>query len=292
MHDRKLEPWQDDPNDVHDQRNRTARRFGFSNLSTKGSDDAAGEPETHEAERNAYDRQAQQNATEDVAQKNYESTEYEKHKIAEQRHYDPCSDDGLIIHEDYSSFGSGRTVDPVIASRQRSIREPSMPEIIPLGWFHTALGVTALISGVYTLAKFKELSLETRSGQIYLVATLLTAGTALAIFQRGEFGPGHALAVMTLLALAVGTVAATLKPFGRFSRHVQALSYSSTLLFHCIPAVTDGLLRLPVGDPVLTSIEDPILTMCYLGLLVLFLVGVGFQLRWVNRQPARAEGSA
>jgi uncharacterized membrane protein len=121
-----------------------------------------------------------------------------------------------------------------------------MPEMIPLGWFHTAMGIIALVSGGFTLARFKEISLQTRSGQIYLVTTLITAGTALAIFQRGEFGPGHALAVM----------------------------------------ITDGLLRLPVGDPVLTSIEDPILKMCYLGLLVIFLVGVGLQLCWIHRQPA------
>ena len=161
-----------------------------------------------------------------------------------------------------------------------------MPEIIPLGWFHTAMGIIALVSGGFALARFKEITLQTRSGQIYLVTTLITAGTALVIFQRGEFGPGHALAVMTLLALAVGTVAAKTKLFGKFSRYVQALSYSATLLFHCIPAVTDGLLRLPVGDPVLTSIEDPILKLCYLVLLVIFLVGVGLQLRWIHRQPA------
>jgi len=156
-----------------------------------------------------------------------------------------------------------------------------MPEMIPLGWFHTAMGIIALGSGGFTLARFKEISLQTRSGQIYLATTLITAVTALAIFQRGEFGPGHALAVMTLLALVVGTVAATTNLFGKVSRYVQAVSYSATLLFHCIPAVTDGLLRLPVGDPVLTSIEDPILKMCYLGLLVIFLVGVGLQLRWI-----------
>ncbi len=159
-----------------------------------------------------------------------------------------------------------------------------MPEIIPLGWFHTAMGIIALLSGGFTLAKFKEISLPTRSGQVYLASTLITAGTALAIFQRGEFGPGHALAVMTLLALAVGTVAATKKPFGKWSRHVQAISYSATLLFHCVPAVTDGLLRLPVGDPVLTSIEDPILKMLYLSLLAIFLVGLSLQLRWIHRQ--------
>jgi uncharacterized membrane protein len=159
-----------------------------------------------------------------------------------------------------------------------------MPEMIPLGWFHTLMGVTALVSGGFTLAKYKEILLQKTSGQVYLVTTLITAGTALAIFQRGEFGPGHALAAMTLLALAVGTVAATTKIFGNMSRYLQALSYSATLFFHCIPAVTDGLLRLPVGDPVLTSIKDPILKMCYLGLLILFLLGISLQLSWIHKQ--------
>jgi uncharacterized membrane protein len=159
-----------------------------------------------------------------------------------------------------------------------------MPEMIPLGWFHTLMGVIALVSGGFTLAKYKEILLQKTSGQVYLVATLITAGTALAIFQRGEFGPGHALAAMTLLALAVGTAAATTQIFGKLSRYLQALSYSATLLFHCIPAVTDGLLRLPVGGPILTSIEDPILKMCYLALLVVFLLGISLQLRWIHKQ--------
>jgi hypothetical protein len=65
---------------------------------------------------------------------------------------------------------------------------------------------------------------------------------------------------------------------------VRAFFFSATLLFHCIPAVTDALLRLPVGDPILTSIEDPVLRICYLGLLVLFVLGVTLQLRWIYRQ--------
>ncbi len=161
-----------------------------------------------------------------------------------------------------------------------------MPEITPLGWLHTVLGAVAILSAIYTLARHKEITLRTLSGQLYLAATLITAATALGIFQRGEFGPGHALAVMTLLALAVGTVAATSRLFGKWSRHLQAISYSATLLFHSIPAITDGLLRLPVGDPVLTSINDPVLRICYLVLLVLYVVGVTLQLRWIGRQPA------
>jgi uncharacterized membrane protein len=161
-----------------------------------------------------------------------------------------------------------------------------MPEIIPLGWFHTALGILALLSAIYTLARHKEITLQTRSGQVYLAATLLTAVTALGIFQHGGFGVAHGLAVLTLLALTVGTIAATTGVFGKLSRYVQALSYTGTLLFHSIPAVTDALLRLPVGAPVLTSIEDPVLKMCYLVLLVAFLIGVSLQFRMFYRQGA------
>jgi len=159
-----------------------------------------------------------------------------------------------------------------------------MPEITPLGWFHTVMGIIALLSGGFALARYKEITLDTRSSRIYLVTTLITAATALAIFQHGGFGPAHGLAVLTLVALAVGTVASQTRVFGAFSRYVRAVSYSATLLFHCVPAVTDALMRLPVGDPVLTSIEDPILRMCYLALLVLFLVGVSLQLLWIYRQ--------
>ncbi len=158
-----------------------------------------------------------------------------------------------------------------------------MPEISPLGWFHTGMGAFALICGVVALVKYREITLTTRPGQIYLLATLITALTALMIFQRGTFGPGHALAVMTLLALATGAVASTTNLFGKWSRYLVALSFSGTLLFHSVPAVTDALLRLPVGDPMATSFESPILLSCYLVLLVLFLVGITAQMRWINR---------
>lgn len=163
-----------------------------------------------------------------------------------------------------------------------------MPEMIPLGWFHTIMGIIALISGAITLYRDKEITFGTRLGQVYLVTTLITAVTALMIYQHGFFGPAHVLAVVTLIALAVGTLAATLKPFGKWSRHVQAFSFSATLLCHCIPAVTDALLRLPVGNPILDSFEHPVMRIAHLAVLVAFIVGVAFQLRWIQRQPTQA----
>ena len=163
-----------------------------------------------------------------------------------------------------------------------------MPEMIPLGWFHTIMGIIALVSAAITLYRDKEITFGSRSGLVYLVTTLITAVTALMIYQHGFFGPAHMLAVATLIALAVGTLAATVKPFGKWSRHIQAFFFSATIFFHCIPAVTDALLRLPVGSPFLDSLEHPVMRMAHLAVFVLFLVGVTFQLRWIQKQPSAA----
>jgi uncharacterized membrane protein len=158
-----------------------------------------------------------------------------------------------------------------------------MPPMIPLGWFHTATAVFALLCGFYTLYRNREILLSNRSGLLYVLATLVTAVTALLIYQRGTFGPGHALAILTLAALAVGTLAASTRLFGRFSRYLQAISYSATLLFHMIPAITDGLMRLPIGNPVVNSIESPLLKGFYASFLLIFVVGISLQIRRISK---------
>ncbi len=161
-----------------------------------------------------------------------------------------------------------------------------MPEIIPLGWFHTFTGAVALVSGAFTLFRYKEISYRTRSGQVYLVTTLVTAVTALMIYQHGVFGVAHIMAVAALVALVSGMLAEAVQLFGKWSRQVQAISFTATILFHCLPAVTDSLLRLPVGDPILTSINDPVMKMAHLAVFILFLVGLTIQLLWIRRSAA------
>jgi uncharacterized membrane protein len=159
-----------------------------------------------------------------------------------------------------------------------------MPEIILLGWIHTIIAIIALIAGFYTLAIYKVITPTQKSGQLYLICTLITAVTALMIYQRGEFGPGHALAVLTLLALASGFAVTRIAILAPIADYFQALCFSATLLFHMIPAITDGLLRLPVGNPVLTDPRDPMLQKFYLVFLVIFLVGYVMQFLWLRKQ--------
>jgi hypothetical protein len=111
----------------------------------------------------------------------------------------------------------------------------------------------------------------------------LVAGSALAIYNQGGFNIAHMLAILTLAAAGFGYVMERWKPLGGLSVYAQALGYSSTLLFHMIPAITDFLRRLPVGDPFVDSFTHPLLQGFHLAFLVLFLVGYGWQVMRLRR---------
>ena len=159
-----------------------------------------------------------------------------------------------------------------------------MPEMTVLGWFHTILGILAVLSGFYTLYKYKIITTEESSGKLYVLVTLLVAGSALGIYNQGGFGIAHVLAVLTLIALAGGYFMEKFKWFGSFSKYFQALGYTSTLLFHMIPAITDFLRRLPLGDPFIDSFEDPLLLNFHTAFLVIYLFGLVAQIVWLRRQ--------
>lgn len=159
-----------------------------------------------------------------------------------------------------------------------------MPEMTLLGWFHTILGILAVLSGFYTIYKYKVISSEVGSGKLYVLVTLLVAGSALGIYNQGGFGVAHVLAVLTLIALAGGYIMERYKWFGSFSKYFQALGYTSTLLFHMIPAITDFLRRLPVGDPFIDSFEDPLLLNFHTAFLIIYALGIIAQMIWLKRQ--------
>ncbi|MEK9543472.1 MAG: hypothetical protein VW016_08330 [Luminiphilus sp.] len=159
-----------------------------------------------------------------------------------------------------------------------------MPEMTLLGWFHTVLGVGAVLSGFYTVAKYRVISLAQPSGKLYALLTLVVAGSALGIYNQGGFGIAHILALLTLAALACGVVMEKTRLFGAASKYFQALGYTSTLLFHMIPAITDFLRRLPIGDPFIDSFEDPLLRQFHLAFLVVFVLGLVTQVIWLRKQ--------
>ena len=91
------------------------------------------------------------------------------------------------------------------------------------------------------------------------------------------------LAVLTLVAVAGGVIMEKVKLFGSFSKYFQTLGYSSTILFHMIPAITDFLLRLPVDDPFADSFVDPLVMGFHVSFILIYIVGITLQMQWLKK---------
>ena len=57
-----------------------------------------------------------------------------------------------------------------------------MPEMSPFGWFHTIMGIAALLSGAYSIIKYKILESKNNSAKIFLLTTVITSVSALMIY--------------------------------------------------------------------------------------------------------------
>jgi uncharacterized membrane protein len=153
-----------------------------------------------------------------------------------------------------------------------------------LGAFHTAISLVAVVAGFWAFARDKQILPANRLGQLYLATTAITAATGLMIFQHGGFRTGHKVAILTLVALAIGTVAAKSRLFGRASLYVQAAGYSITMLFHLIAGTAETLTRLPPDGPLVTAANAFIFTDIISGLTLVFVIGLAVQWRLIHKR--------
>jgi len=162
--------------------------------------------------------------------------------------------------------------------------------LTPLGIVHTAISLVALAAGLACLLRFGEIAARHPLGRTYVWATVLSCLTGFGIFRHGGFGAPHALGILTLVVLGLAALAGSGK-FGRASRPIEIVAYSTTLFFHMIPGLTETFTRLPQGAPWFSGPDDPSLQkavgVCF-GLLV---IGCVLQLRGLSkRAPAALPG--
>jgi len=166
-----------------------------------------------------------------------------------------------------------------------------MHGLTPLGVIHTIISLVAVGAAVVALVRDRQLVATNRVGRVYVIATVLTCLTGLPIFQHGGFGPPHALAILTLVVLAIVWAAAKTGVFGSWSRYVEVIGLSLTVFFHWVPAVTETSSRLPPGAPLTTGPTDPRVQAAVGVGFVLFLIGAFLQWRSL-RSDAQASKSA
>src|SRR5436309_7929011 len=151
--------------------------------------------------------------------------------------------------------------------------------LTPLGTFHTAISLIAVVAGFVALARDREISTKSAAGSLFFWGTVITCLTGFGIFQHGGFGKPHVLGIVTLIVLGVAYAAGYTKLYGRASPYIETVSYSMTFFFHMIPGVTETTTRLPLGAPLLPNADAPALQAASAVLGVLFLIGAALQVR-------------
>lgn len=148
-----------------------------------------------------------------------------------------------------------------------------------LGIIHTAISLVAVFAGAISLIKLKEITWNNSLGKMYVIATILTCLTGFGIFQHGGFGKPHVLGIITLAVLGVIYFAQKAnQPLGKYSPYIEKVAYSLTFFFHLVPGVTETTTRLPLEHPWANSPDDPLVAQLVGICLILFLVGITFQI--------------
>src|SRR2546422_6978933 len=97
--------------------------------------------------------------------------------------------------------------------------------LTPLGTFHTAISLIAVVAGFVALARDKEISTRSAAGSLFFWGTVITCLTGFGIFQHGGLGKPHVLGIVTLILLGVAVAAERPRPLARVSRALATVGH-------------------------------------------------------------------
>ena len=155
--------------------------------------------------------------------------------------------------------------------------------ISPIGWIHTLGSLPAIPLAAYMLARQGRITPDTRAGRAYFWSMLLGTLTAYPVAHQPV---STVIATATLVFLLLGYGLAKWQPEARLWAYIQTISLSISAFLLMIPAVTESLRRLPIGNPLVTDLKDPLLLGVQGTLFLVLIVGVPLQLRALYKQRA------
>jgi uncharacterized membrane protein len=140
-----------------------------------------------------------------------------------------------------------------------------------IGWFHTILGIAAIVIGLYLLIKDRFIFMNTNLAKFYLLSTVITCASSFLLYgATGSFNTAHWLSVITILAVLFALVLNRYNIFGFLTVYLKQLALTGTVFFSMLPTTAEVLQRLPPSNPIVDSIEDPLVQGFYMSYVVIF----------------------
>ena len=140
-----------------------------------------------------------------------------------------------------------------------------------IGWFHTILGIAAIVTGLYLLLRDRFIFMDTGLAKFYILSTVITCASSFLLYgATGSFNTAHWLSVLTILAVLFALVLNRYNIFGFLTVYLKQLALTGTVFFSMLPTTAEVLQRLPPSNPIVDSIEDPLVQSFYMSYVVIF----------------------
>lgn len=150
-----------------------------------------------------------------------------------------------------------------------------------LGTIHTIIAIVAIIFAIAAFIQSGKIIPGTPTGNYYSILTAVACFTAFGLSKAGGFNPGHGLAILILLFLAMAYLLR--RSTRAWAQYVQVFLMTTTLLLSLVPAVNETLTRVPLGHPLATDITSPAIAKTLMGLLVLYVTGLILQVVFIRK---------
>ena len=153
-----------------------------------------------------------------------------------------------------------------------------------MGWFHTIVGIPAIIVGLYLLFRDRFIFINTGLAKFYLIATVVTSASSLFIYRAtGSFNTAHILSVMTIFAVLFAYILHKRSIFGYLNIYLKQLALTGTVFFSMLPTTVEVLKRVPPSNPLASSIEDPLVLNFYMSYVVIFGIFAVYQIFKISK---------
>ena len=155
--------------------------------------------------------------------------------------------------------------------------------ISPLGWLHTLGSLPAIPLAAYMLLKHGRIAPETKAGRAYFWFMVLGV---LTVYPIAHQPISTIVATITLVALLLGYGISRWPRAKRFGKYIESISLSISVFLLMVPTVSESLRRLPVGNPLVTDLKDPLLLGAQGALFLALIVGIPLQMRALYKRKA------
>ena len=153
-----------------------------------------------------------------------------------------------------------------------------------MGWFHTIVGIPAIIVGLYLLFRDRFIYINTGLAKFYLIATVITSASSLFIFRAtGALNMAHFNSVIIILAVLFAYILHKRSIFGSLSIYLKQLALTGTVFFSMLPTTVEVLKRVPPSNPLASSIEDPLVLNFYMSYVVIFGIFAVYQIFKISK---------